>query len=47
MEFMQTWLAKAVVNDAPFTQVISKSQKKKMHKAAYQTRSQGPLPPSK
>jgi hypothetical protein len=47
IDFMQTWLAKAYVNDAPFTQVVSKSQKKKLQKASYQTRSQGPLPPSK
>jgi len=30
MDFMQAWLAKSVVNDAPFTHVISKSQKKKL-----------------
>jgi hypothetical protein len=47
IDFMQTWLAKAVVNDAPFTQVVSKSQKKKLQKASYQTRSQGSLPSSK
>jgi hypothetical protein len=46
VEFMQTWLAKAAVNNAPFTLVVSKSQKKKLQKATYQTRSQGPPPPS-
>jgi len=30
MDFMQAWLAKTVVNGAPFTQVISKSRKKKL-----------------
>jgi len=46
IDFMQTWLAKVVVNDLPFSPVISKLQKKKMNKAkaSYQTRSQGPLP---
>lgn len=47
MDFMQTWLAKAVVNDSPFTQLLSKSQKKKLQNGSYQTRSQGPVPPSK
>jgi len=46
MDFMQTWLEKTAVNDAPFSSNISKSQKKKMNmaKASYQTRSHGPLP---
>ena len=30
IDLMNTWMAKAVVDDAPFTPVISKSQKKKM-----------------
>jgi len=47
MDFMQTWLAKAAVNDGPFTEVLSKSQKKKLQKASYQTRSRGHIPPSK
>lgn len=29
LDFMQTWLAKAVVNEVPFKEVVSKSQKKK------------------
>jgi hypothetical protein len=46
MDFMQTWLEKAAVNDALFSLVISKSKKKKINKAkaSYQTHSQGPLP---
>lgn len=49
LNFMQTWLSKAAVNEeVPFTTVLTKSQKKKMDKskASYQTRSQGPLPHS-
>ncbi|KEH37356.1 transmembrane protein, putative [Medicago truncatula] len=39
LNFMQDWLAKATVNnEVPFTEVISKSQKK-VQKAAYKTRS--------
>jgi len=46
MNFMQDWLKKTVETDAPFSLVISKSQKKKLNKmkVGYQTRSQGPLP---
>lgn len=29
LDFMQTWLAKAAVNEVPFKEVVSKSQKKK------------------
>jgi len=29
LDLMQTWLAKAVVNEVPFKEVVSKSQKKK------------------
>jgi len=49
LDFMQTWLAKAVVNEVPFKEVVAKSQekKKKVQKASYKTRSQGPLPPFK
>ena len=52
MEFMQTWLKQAAVNEeVPFSPVISKAQKKKLNKlnkvAGYHTRSQGPLPSSK
>jgi len=47
MDFMQTWLTKVAVNDAPFTQLLSKSQKNKLQNASYQTRSQGPVPLSK
>jgi hypothetical protein len=51
MDFMQTWLEKAVVNEEdPFSPVVSKAQKKKLAKlnkvAGYQTCSQGPLPTS-
>lgn len=49
MNFMQDWLNRAAETDVPFSQVISKSQKKKLNKnkVGYQTRSQGPLPSSK
>ena len=44
MDFMQTWLEKADVNEeVPFSPVVSKSQKKKLARlnkaAGYQTRS--------
>ena len=29
LDLMQTWLAKAVVNEVPFKEVVSKSQEKK------------------
>jgi len=29
LDFMQTWLAKAAVNEVPFNEVVSKSQEKK------------------
>ena len=29
LDFMQTWLAKAAVNEVPFKEVVPKSQKKK------------------
>jgi len=38
-------LAKSFEVEVPFSPVILKSQRKKMNKAAYQTRSQG-IPPS-
>ena len=46
MDFMNNWLKQAAVNDAPFSPVISKSQKKKLNKtkSTYQTRSLGPPP---
>lgn len=49
MNFMQSWLNKAVETDVPFSPVISKSQKKKLNKlkAGYQTCSQGSIPLSK
>jgi len=48
LDFMQTWSPKAVVNEVPFKEVVSKSQKtKNLQKASYKIRSQGPLPPFK
>jgi len=51
LNFMQEWLSKAAVNEeVPFTQVVSKSQKKKqinLQKAPPKTRSRGTLPPFK
>jgi len=48
VDFMNNWLAKAAENETPFMPIISKPHKKKVNnntKAAYQTRSLGPLPP--
>ena len=49
LDFMQTWLAKAIVNEVPFKEVVSKSQREKKNEqnASYKPRSQGPLPPFK
>jgi len=45
---MHTWLSKAVATEVPFTEVVSKSQKKKKYaKSSIKTCSQGPLPPFK
>ena len=51
LNFMQQWLSKASENEeVPFTQVVSKAQKKKqinLQQAPPKTRSRGPLPPFK
>ena len=39
LDFMQTWLAKAAVNEVPFKEVVSKSQMKmNLQKVSYKTR---------